>query len=1252
MTESPLMDSGLAILVFSPGDVPIAYLNKAMDFLTTIASSRFPSTNNQLKTSSNPRNQAIIQDGTVIVQQTKVLDTYDSDCHDILNAQEVLMANISNYGFDTISEVSHSETNLNDMENQSVLAIHDFEQSPVVDFTDNKITLTEDFRKHFTSQQELSVEQAFWLRMSDPTSKSSDALPVKIEAPKELPKISLVNESLKKINFHLAKFDNVVKIRTTPNAHTKEKGKEIVDIATQIPSTNTIVPGMFKLDLEPLAPRLLQNREAHLEYLKYTHEQADILPRIVKQAKAKQPLDKELDFSCKHAQRIQELLVYIRDTCPNVNKLSAKKVAATPKNNIKKVRFAKPLTSSSNIKLVVDHQKLFRFLTSPVLSFTGLKCSTSKCKSKPTGNKRNDRISQTPSRNIKNKVEAKPRKVNKKNYVVNPVHDVDVKHLVLNTNSGPIYATCKKSLFDDVHDMHLLDFVKNVNIRAKSAKKHKKQNIWKPTGQVFTEVGLKWKPTSKTFPIVGNSSPLTRITSANNPPLPKAKTLPREAEKLYLLHMDLCFPMRVVSINEKRYILVIVDDYSRFTWVRFFSSKDEAPEAIIKCIKNIQVRFNATVRNVRTDKGTEFFNQTLREFYENVGISHQTSVARTPQQNDIVKRRNRTLVEVSCTMLIFSKVPLFLWAEAINTLTTMASKQFSSGPGLHSMTSATSSSGLIQNPLPQQPCIPPPRDDWDRLFQPMFDEYFTPPSIADAPSTSFPSTQEQEHFLTISQGFEESLKTLTFRDDPLHESLHEELTSQGSSSECRQIHTPFEHLEEDEFGRVLKNKARLVAQGFRQEEGIDFEESFAPVARIEAIRIFVANVAHKNMTIYQMDVKTAFLNGELKEEVYVSQPEGFVDQDNPSHVYKLKKALYSLKQAPRACLLTTDSVDTPLVEKSKLDEDLQGKQVDATLYRGMIGSLMYLTSTYADADHAGCQDTRRSTSESAQFLGVVALNHMECLRSQLTEYAFNSIKFHSWYEKHVSGNVKTSGRGNGRVMVKSTCISSGILFTSMTLSINSRWTKEEIQSQYRKSSEISSRSCPRGVMTLMHPTGEEIVSFLRDLGATPPKKARKFKKPTSLKLTTVPVSTEEPTEKSLRVKRPAKKSIKAPSRDVVVRETLEMPFSKKKEKSMRDFHKTHPSGSGAVKIIPLVTSEGAGVKPGVPNVTEEESFESEAESWRNDEDDSNNKQDSSGEDNDQKNDSDDNQTQSDNENELDSEHETDENESGSESNQE
>ncbi|GJZ90911.1 retrovirus-related pol polyprotein from transposon TNT 1-94 [Tanacetum coccineum] len=98
---------------------------------------------------------------------------------------------------------------------------------------------------------------------------------------------------------------------------------------------------------------------------------------------------------------------------------------------------------------------------------------------------------------------------------------------------------------------------------------------------------------------------------------------------------------------------------------------------------------------------------------------------------------------------------------------------------------------------------------------------------------------------------------------------------------------------------VVRNKSRLVAKGYKQEEGIDFEESFAPVARLEAVRMFIAFAAHRNITIFQMDVKTAFLNGPLKEEVYVSQPEGFIDSEFPNHVYRLKKALYGLKQAPR-----------------------------------------------------------------------------------------------------------------------------------------------------------------------------------------------------------------------------------------------------------------------------------------------------------------------------------------------------------------
>ncbi|GKD20380.1 retrovirus-related pol polyprotein from transposon TNT 1-94 [Tanacetum coccineum] len=138
-------------------------------------------------------------------------------------------------------------------------------------------------------------------------------------------------------------------------------------------------------------------------------------------------------------------------------------------------------------------------------------------------------------------------------------------------------------------------------------------------------------------------------------------------EVLHTLHMDLCGPMRVQSINGKKYILVIVDDYSRFTWVKFLRSKDETPEFVINFLKQIQVGLNKTVRYIRTDNGTEFVNQVMSKYYEGVGIFHQKSVPRTPQQNGVVERRNRTLVEAARTMLIFSKAPMFLWAEAVAT---------------------------------------------------------------------------------------------------------------------------------------------------------------------------------------------------------------------------------------------------------------------------------------------------------------------------------------------------------------------------------------------------------------------------------------------------------------------------------------------------------------------------------------------------------------------------------------------------------
>nr|GEX66555.1 putative ribonuclease H-like domain-containing protein [Tanacetum cinerariifolium] len=147
----------------------------------------------------------------------------------------------------------------------------------------------------------------------------------------------------------------------------------------------------------------------------------------------------------------------------------------------------------------------------------------------------------------------------------------------------------------------------------------------------------------------------------------KPKSEDTNQEKLYLLHMDLCGPIRLEIVNGKKYILVIVDDYSRFTWVKFLRSKDETLDFIIKFLKMIQVRLKVPVRRIRTDNGTEFVNQTMCDYYEEVGISYETSVARSPQQNGVIERRNHTLIEAARTMLIYAQASLFLWTEAMAT---------------------------------------------------------------------------------------------------------------------------------------------------------------------------------------------------------------------------------------------------------------------------------------------------------------------------------------------------------------------------------------------------------------------------------------------------------------------------------------------------------------------------------------------------------------------------------------------------------
>ncbi|GJT68002.1 retrovirus-related pol polyprotein from transposon TNT 1-94 [Tanacetum coccineum] len=709
----------------------------------------------------------------------------------------------------------------------------------------------------------MSAEQAFWLQLLNLISEQPvvQTTPVRTEDPSELPQVSMVKTSFQKLKNHLASFDKVVKVRTTPDAitegscgfeHTKEVFKQACFVNKKYFDIQKIE---IFLDNDRLLEHIIcqdvMNIVMHADSVTVNVEHADTLHEIVKHARALRPLDCDLDSVYSHK------------------------------------------TQDSN---------------KPVLPSTGMKSSTSASSSQPSGNTKNNRILRTTSRNLKNKVEVQPRSVksnsNKNDHVIEPVCHANIKHTMLNTNSELTCVKCNQCMFDANHDVCFLEFVNDVNVHSKSkyAKRIKKKQTWKPTGKVFTDIGYKWKRTGQTFTIVGNPCPLTRFTSTKVEPLNentlKSVTTPNPEIKIYRRKTKVA-----KSVN----------------------------------LSSEPIHLNATVRNIRTDNGTEFVNQTLRAYYENVGISHQTSVTRSPQQNGFVKRRNRTLVEVVRTMLIFSKSPkpdlpylhvfgalcyptndsedlgklkpkadigIFIgYAPAkkayiiynkrtrliietihvtFDELTAMASEKFGSGPGPQLLIPGTLSLGLVPNLPSPTPYIPPTKRECDTLFQPMFGEYFNPlPSVAspvlavvapvpadstgtpsstsvdqDAPSPSTSQTPQETQNPLFPFGVEEEfhdIEVAHLDNDPFFGVPIPEPNSEESSS--RDVIAT--NVKLDDLGGVLKNKARLVERGYRQEEGIDFEESFALAARLEAIRIFIAYDAYMNMIVYQMDVKTA-----------------------------------------------------------------------------------------------------------------------------------------------------------------------------------------------------------------------------------------------------------------------------------------------------------------------------------------------------------------------------------------------------------
>nr|GEV89689.1 integrase, catalytic region, zinc finger, CCHC-type, peptidase aspartic, catalytic [Tanacetum cinerariifolium] len=632
-------------------------------------------------------------------------------------------------------------------------------------------------------------------------------------------------KSAENSNLNASLQEKVLVITALKDTLSKLKGKAVVNEAVTL---HPIDPELLKIDVAPLAPKLRNNRTAHYDYLKHTQEETATLREIVENERLLNPLNTSLDYVC------------------------TKLMAVTPNNN-KKIRFTEHILSSGNTPIKTT-SSINVVSNKPVLSSIGVNLLTSASGSQPQGNTKKDRIQRTQSRAKKNKLEVHPRNVrpslhNKKS-VVNTKAISFVPNSKLNVNFDLKCATCNGCLFSDTLDSCVLDFINSMSarVKSKSAKKPVNRKIWKPTGKLKFE-----KDHLRSACAMGKSKKKSLKPNSED----------TNQEKLYLLQLDICGPMRVEIANEKKYILVIVDDYSRFTWVKCLRSKDEAPDFIIMFLKMIQVQLQ-------------------------VGISYETLVARSSQQNEAMATayytQNRSIIR-----LRYGKTPYELLHNKLHDLSF-----------LH-----------------------------DLLFQPLFDELFTPPSCVDPPtpeviapiddvipqvqtkSTGSPSSTTADQDApspSKSQTILETQSSIIPQD--VEEDIHDIEVAHIGNDMIRYLVYQFQKLlllNLHQWG-ILKNKAHLVAPGYRQEKGIDFEESFASVARVEAIRIFLAYAAHKNMVVYQMDVKTASLN-----------------------------------------------VDTPMVEKFKLDKDKEGKAVDPSHYR--------------DADHAGCQDTRRSTSSSLQFLG-------------------------------------------------------------------------------------------------------------------------------------------------------------------------------------------------------------------------------------------------------------------------------------------
>ena len=758
----------------------------------------------------------------------------------------------------------------------------------------------------------------------------------------------------------------------------------------------------------------------------------------------------------------------------------------------------------------------------------------------------------------------------------------------------------------------------------------------------------------------------------------KSKVAPSTTRCLQLLHMDLFGPVTPSTMGGNRYTLVVVDDYSKYTWVELLGTKDETYQVVTSLLRRLQTQKETEILKIRSDNGTEFTVWGVEKYCDDHGIEHNFSTPGVPQQNGMAERKNRTLIEASKTLIAEANLPKYFWGEAVNTACytqnrSLINKAFNKTPyelwrgripniayfkifgckcyilytgkerrgkfdakadegiflgyskhskafrvfnrtslkvmesvhvtfdefdllGPHmahddsdddddvldSLRRQAQPSPPEPQPEPEAPTFPDVTPESQNLIEPPPQneipeplEIITPnPPIQEPPieepipePDSPPPNLDNLQITTVRNDLPPEI--IEVRDHPMVNvigDLEAGIQTRGSlrdnamfcaylsKIEPKKIEEALEDpdwviaMQEElnqferckvwdlvdrpkgqgvigtkwvfrnklnENGEITRNKARLVAQGYRQEEGIDYDETFAPVARLEAIRLFLAYASFKDFKLYQMDVKSAFLNGELQETVFVEQPPGFESHSHPTHVYKLRKALYGLKQAPRAWYETLSKfllsqqftrglIDTtlfiakhkehtllvqiyvddivfgstnealckrfeklmqskfemssmgeltyflglqvkqlqdgiflsqtkyakelvkkfglenskpcniPMASNCNLSKDEKGKKVDSTLYRGMIGSLLYLTASRPDIMFSVCVCARYQSDPRESHLQAV---------KHIIKYISGTTNLGLWYAKDSAFNLlgySDSDYGGCRIDRKST----------------------------------------------------------------------------------------------------------------------------------------------------------------------------------------------------------------------------------------